>query len=119
MILRAFVLFLDALFGCSRDSATRGLKDPVAMKAALVRIVPPGTSIGKAREAMEHEGFKVTEKRNASFAEQGRVHEKIDYMYCDRTETASFSIERRWQVALINDGARVTDILVSMGLTGP
>jgi hypothetical protein len=95
------------------------LKEPAAMKSALVRLVPPGTSVAKARAAMEHEGFTVTEKRNARFAEQGKLRESIDYLYCDRTESAGFPIERRWQVALVNDGTQVTDILVSTGLTGP
>jgi hypothetical protein len=117
--MRAFILSLAALLGCSRDSATRGLKDPAAMKSALLRIVPPGTSLPKAREAMEHEGFTATEKQDASFAEQGKLHNKIDYLYCDRTESAKFPVERRWQVALVSDGAQVINILVSMGLTGP
>jgi hypothetical protein len=119
MMIRAFMLSLAALLGCSRDSATSGLKDPAAMKSALLQLVPPGTSLPKAREAMEHEGFTVTEKHDASFAEQGKVHNDIDYLYCDRTESARFPVERRWQVALVSDGTKVTNILVSVGLTGP
>src|SRR5580765_5931049 len=117
MILRAFVFAVAALLGCSHGSATRGLKDRAAMKDVLLGIVPPGTSVAEARDAMKREGFTVTEKRSGSFAEQGKLHKNIDYLYCDRTESASFPIERRWQVALVNDGAQVTDVLVSLSLT--
>jgi hypothetical protein len=119
MTVRALILSVAAFLGCSRGSATRGLKDPSAMKIAVQRIVPTGTSLAQARDAMESEGFKVAAKQNAMFSEEGKVHKNIDYLYCDRTELAAFPVERRWQVALVNDGTQVTDILVSMGLTGP
>jgi hypothetical protein len=89
------------------------------MKSALLQMVAPGTSLVQARNAMEREGFRVAEKHNAAFNEEGTLHKNINYLYCDRTELAVFPVERRWQVALVNDGTRVTDILVSMSLTGP
>ena len=88
------------------------------MKTALLQIVPSGTPLVQARNVMEREGFTVAAKQNAAFSEQGRLHQNIDYLYCDRSESAGFPVERRWQVALVHDGTQLTDILVSMGSTG-
>ncbi|SRR6266487_5800631 len=92
---------------------------PAAMKAALQQLIPAGTPRDQARRTMEKAGYRVTDKTNASFSEEGVVHRGINYLYCDCTERSGLIIERRWQAALVYAGDSVSEILVSMGLTGP
>jgi hypothetical protein len=98
---------------------TRGLKDAASMKALLQRNLPVGTSAKKARLFMEREGFKCSLMRNKSFSEEGVVREGIDYLYCERSDSAGFLVSRRWQVAIVLKMDSVSEVLVSVGLIGP
>ncbi len=112
------LLFLGYTAACG-CGPRRAADTPAAMKAALQQLIPSGTPLDQARRTMEKAGYKVTDETSASFSEEGVVHRGINYLYCDCTERAHLIIERRWQIALIYTGDSVSDILVSMGLTGP
>src|SRR5262249_20320711 len=85
---------------------TGGVTDLDTMAATLRRNVPAGTPVAQARRFMEREGFRCSMKQNASFSEQGRVHEGIDYLDCDRGDR-SFPGLQRWQVGLVVRGGAV------------
>ena len=130
-------LMIAALIGCnespSRDARpadrsrtgdkpepdTRRVESREVMKQRLLRLIPPGTSIQKAQQLMEREGFSCIQKHNAGFSEEGVDHDKLDYIYCDRSDEVGAFIERRWQIALIIEHSKVRGYLVSMANRGP
>jgi hypothetical protein len=102
-----------------QPKVTGGLSNEIAMKAAVLRAVPPGSMIAHAKQFMVQEGFQCVRMTNKDFAEQEQVYRHIDYVYCDRRDSVVFPVTRRWQLGLVYEQDRITDVLVSTGLTGP
>ena len=115
-VLSLLPLVFAAACGCGPH---RTANTPAAMKAAVQKLIPPGTPLDEARRAMEAAGYTVTTMADTAFSEDGVVHRGIDYLYCDCTEHRDVLLERRWQVALVHASGGVSDVFVSMGLTGP
>ncbi len=102
-----------------RPKLTAGLTAPVTMKTAVLDAVPIGSTLAHAEQFMAQEGFECVRMTNADFAEQERVYHQIDYLYCDRIDSAAFPVTRRWQLALVYENDQITDALVSTGLIRP
>jgi hypothetical protein len=95
-------------------SVTRGVEEPPRMVEAVLGQVPVGTPVDDAQRFMEREGFKCSRSSNAAFLDRTG----LDYVYCDRSE-GSGAVQRRWQVAVVHRGGKVTEVLASTGLLGP
>lgn len=130
----ALMAIVVVCVGCLHSSqVTWRIDDPVVMKAALVEHVPIGTPVSAARRFMESEGFICEPRSNSSFIERRSwsdrepKHEGIDFLGCHRRESLGVNkyglggllMSRKWNVALVNDGSIVTDILVSHYIDGP
>ena len=92
-------------------------------KQEILRIIPLGSSYAKARELMTANGYRC-EVSNEPFivvnnGRQERVRTGLNYLYCDKRESASYLVTRRWQIAVVNQNEKVSDIFVSTGLAGP
>jgi hypothetical protein len=119
MILSGIVIALVLIRGMTNPKLTARLTDQVAMKEAMLHAVPSGSTIVFAEQFMTREGFQCLRTTNADFAEQDRVYHQIDYVSCDRTDSAGFPVTRRWQIALVYENEHISDVLVSTGLIGP
>jgi hypothetical protein len=64
---------------------------------------------------MRANGFRCEPKKNEAFLDRTG----IDYLYCDRERAVGLMVGRRWQVAFVDKGGWVMDILVGTGLIGP
>jgi hypothetical protein len=98
---------------------TARIEEPAVVKSAVLEGIPRGTRLGLAKEFMEHEGFQCSVVRSGRFAEQGVVHEGVDFLWCNRDDRGSAWVHRRWQVMLVLENDTVTDVHVSEGLIGP
>lgn len=99
--------------------ATGAITDQVAMKVAVLHAVPIGSTLAHAEQFMAQERFQCVPTTNANVAEQDRVYHNKDYLYCDRIDSAGFPVTQRWQIALVYENQRISDVLVSTGLIGP
>src|ERR1044072_5462367 len=90
------ILSLAFVAACEQKATLPLTKKPLTpngMKRVLLRNIPLGTTIAKAKRFMKKEGFYCTIKRKTSFTVQGITRHKIDFFYCDRSEpTAPSSI---------------------------
>jgi hypothetical protein len=74
---------------------------------------------------MEDEGFTCDDVVQGTFVERTwfgdrePVHEGLDFVHCERTQSAGFLMTSYWDVALVHNGETVTDVLVSHYLDGP
>jgi hypothetical protein len=100
--------------GCATSSGlTRGIKEPSDMQRIVRTAVPPGSDLQDAQRFMEKEGFHCSRQTNTSFG--GRIG--IDYLWCDRSDGGV--VKRRWQVAIVHQNGKVSEILATTGLVGP
>jgi hypothetical protein len=106
----SFILLL-VLAGCSR--AERLPAQPNEATAQVRRWIPVGTSAIDAQRIMEQHGFTCSLVTNGSFA----PFRGADFVYCDRRENSI--TQRRWQVALVLDGGKVSAVQVTTKLAGP
>jgi hypothetical protein len=110
------VIILVAVASCSRSRAvTEGIEKPPLMVEAVLSQVPLGTPVDEAQRFMEREGFKCTRSTNAAWEDR----KGLDYIYCDRSDSANWPVQRRWQVAIVYRDGKVIEILASTGLVGP
>ena len=119
MILSGIVIALVLIRGMTNLKLTARLTDQVAMKEAVLHAVPSGSTVVSAEQFMVRVGFQCLRTTNADFAEQDHVYHHIDYVSCDRTDSAGFPVTRRWQIALVYENEHISDVLVSTGLIGP
>jgi hypothetical protein len=97
------------------------------MKEVVLREVPPGTPVAAAQRFMEREGFTCSlvrggafrEERDGPLTDQPVAHEGIDFLRCERVESAGLALERRWQIAVVLRGEAVAGVLVSVRCAGP
>src|SRR6266404_5423637 len=94
-----------------------------AMKEEVLKRIPIGSSIEYAKAVMKKNGFKCEMMWNDSFAGEddkgNRVtREGMDFLYCDKEKMAFPLILRRWQIAIIHKNGVVSEVSVSIHLTG-
>jgi hypothetical protein len=104
------VILLVALCGCSR--AERLSEQPSKAASQIESWVPLGTSLSDARQIMQQHRFTCSVVTNGSFEELRGA----DYLYCDYS--ASGTVRRRWQAALVLVEGKVSAIRVTTGLIG-
>ncbi len=87
--------------------------------ARVVEMIPPGLPVSEARQRLEKAGYRCEPRENSDFYESStkKIYKGIDYLYCDLERGAPVS--RRTQAAILYKEGRVTQVLVSTGLTGP
>ncbi len=97
---------------------TAGLKDNLAMKQAILAHAPIGTEVEHATKLMEHEGFKCSLFANHDFTGDGGTRGGLDFVYCERKDSAGILEVRIWGVALVIADGKVTEVLVRNGIFG-
>jgi len=102
---------VHAVSGCTHDEA---LSDQPTQAAAQIRAwIPVGTSQTDAQRIIEQHRFTSSLKTNCSF---GNL-KAADFLYCDYS--TGWPVSRRWQVALVVSGGKISDVQVATGLSGP
>ena len=94
------------------------------MRNVVLEHVPPGANISAAQKFMEAEGFSCVRKSGSFremtwFGDHSEPHSGIDFLKCDRRQSAGFLMTRYWSVALVLEGETVSDALVSHYIDGP
>lgn len=116
MRLVSILIIATSSAGCFHaQSVTYGIDDPQKMVAILSAEIPVGTSLVDAESYMQREGFHCSLHKNDRWGDRTG----IDYIYCDRSKSASFPVTRRWQIAILHDDEAITEIIAKTGLIGP
>lgn len=112
MIFWAAFLSAAALAYCSREEFLA--QDAASTKQAIIKKIPLGTPVEKAKDTMERHGF------HCLGMPPDRAHNS-PFLYCDSGErlTAGILISKRWQVGLLHENGTVSEIWANVGLTGP
>jgi len=92
------------------------LRTPEEVKLAVLREVPIGMATAEAKSVMLRNRFTCGEVVDQPWGEGAW---KGNYLYCDRYDPAGFPVKRRWQVALITQSGRISEVRVAGGLVGP
>jgi len=83
--------------------------------AEILRLVPLGTPIPEAKARMESTNYVCSQQINQAWST--RSH--LNYLWCNRSESTGWPVKRRWQVALVDENQKVSEVLISTGLIGP
>ncbi|MFN9984528.1 MAG: hypothetical protein ACK52S_03150 [Pirellula sp.] len=96
------------------------------MQTEIGALIHPGMTIGEVESAMKAEGFKCNIERNASFIamrswlDREPRRDAIDFVRCNRSNSAGLMMGRIWSVAILLDGEKTTgEVLVSHYVDGP
>ena len=102
------------------------------METTLTERIPIGTPVAEAQRFMEREGFECRDHVNGTFIERRHWtdkeprHERLTFIECSRAQSlgsrkgsSGLLMTRKWDVALVNDGKVVTEILLSHYVDGP
>lgn len=89
---------------------TAGITDEVAMRTAVARLVPLGSSLAEAEALMKAEGF------DCSFGYNTTANQ--DYLRCTRTDAETLLVSHRWTVNFTYSDGRTTGMEVRTGLLG-
>ena len=104
---------VSVLAGCAQQRRSLEIESPQQMRIQIEGVVPCGTPLKQAHEAMCQKGF------SCEFVQRGKWRERrgLDYLRCIRDDGQL--IKRRWDVALIHDGERVTAVELRAALVYP
>jgi hypothetical protein len=101
-------------------------QDGQQTREAVLTRIPLGTSIFRAKEVMEAEGFRCSMLNNTGFAEDRPggpqiSHAPANLLWCDSGDrsTRALFISKRWQVSFVDEAGSVSNVAVGVGLTGP
>ena len=121
--LACFVFLL--LLGCALTK-TRRIEEPDKMETEIGVLIHPGMTIEEVESVMKSEGFTCSVERNASFVAMRSWLDKeprrdaIDFVRCNRANSAGIMMARIWSVAVLLDGDKTTgEVLVSHYVDGP
>ncbi len=89
---------------------TAGITDEAAMRTAVARLVPLGSSLAQAEAIMAAEGF------DCSFGYNTTANQ--DYLRCTRTDAETLLVSHRWIVNFTYSDGRTTGMEVRTGLLG-
>jgi hypothetical protein len=126
LLLGLIVLVSVSAFAYSSRASLSQIHQPNALsfKAALMRVVPVGTTVAEAKSKMESYGFKCNMVLNKSYSDysspDGRqvVYPPADFLSCVSARTVKFIIEKTWLAALVVVEDKVTAIATNVYLTG-
>lgn len=104
---------VSVLAGCAKQRRSLDVESPQQMRIQIEGVVPCGTPLKQAHEIMCRKGF------SCEFVRRGKWRERrgLDYLRCVRDDGQL--IKRRWDVALIHDGERVTSVDLRAALVYP
>lgn len=113
------------ILGCA-TTKTRRTDAPEKMQTEIGKLIRPGMTIEEVESTMKTEGFTCSVERNASFVAMKSWQDKeprrdaIDFVRCNRTNTAGLLMGRIWSLAILLDGNKTTgEVLVSHYVDGP
>lgn len=113
------------ILGCA-STKTRRIDAPEVMQTQIGKLIRPGMTIEEVESTMKTEGFTCSVERNASFVAMKSWQDKeprrdaIDFVRCNRTNTAGLLMGRIWSLAILLDGNKTTgEVLVSHYVDGP
>ncbi|GKS58672.1 hypothetical protein YTPLAS18_21990 [Nitrospira sp.] len=103
------IVLLTLLCACSPSerSIPEGLPSESALREAILKMVPMGSSITDAQERTQAAGFECVYQWHAPW----RDEQNLTYLYCHRDEGLLF-VQRRWEVAFIMQGVVVGEVRV-------
>src|SRR4051812_2067727 len=93
--------------GCSTPLVDR-LDDSEAMRVAVLRLVPVGTSIDEAERRLGREGLTCGRPALGRFGDHG----PLLFAHCEG-RSRGLATYRRWQIALVDSAGRLSDVLVT------
>lgn len=96
--------------GLGTANVTAGISDEAAMRTAVARLVPLGSSLTEAEALMKAEGF------DCSFGYNTTANQ--DYLRCTRSDAESLLVSRRWIVNFTYSDGRTTGMEVRAGSLG-
>lgn len=104
---------VGVMAGCAQQRRSLEIESPQQMRIQIEKAVPCGTPLKKAHETMCDRGF------SCEFVQRGRWREqrRVDYLRCIRDDGQL--IKRRWDVAIIHNGERVTSVDLRAALVYP
>lgn len=108
-----------------RIAKVRMQASPMAMKKELLKHVPIGSEIKRAKLIMETNQFHCDFVKNSSFLEKkpggigSIVHEQQDFLICHKRKFTASLVFREWDIIIVHNNDRVLNIVVNVGLTGP
>jgi hypothetical protein len=123
------LLILLGLAGCILHlTRLKFYDDPDRMEEEILNYIPIGTPVTDAKFLMEINGFQCQYIWNDRYSRNRKlqgspmlkqtVSPKVDFLSCDIYK-GWFIVSRRWQVAIVHQKSRVTDVSVSTGLLSP
>lgn len=101
------------LMACAPHRRSFEVDSPQQMKLQLEQSVPRGMLLAEAHEIMRRKGFSCEQVKAGAWRQQRRV----DYLRCVRDDGQM--IKRRWDVAIIHNGERVTAVDLRAALVYP
>jgi hypothetical protein len=120
------VVVSASAFACSSGATWDQVYQPDALsfRAAVMRMVPVGTTVTEAKSKMESKGFKCDMVFNQSYSDfsspDGRqvVYPPADFLSCISARTVKLIIEKTWYAALVVVDGKVTAVATNVYLTG-
>ncbi|MFL9457945.1 hypothetical protein AB0758_44065 [Tolypothrix bouteillei VB521301_2] len=105
-------------------------ENPDIMEQEILRVIPPGTPIAKAKKIMERNLFKCEYGENKMVSRYRKVpgtsvpeetyFGRVDRLMCRRSKQyKGYPVTQDWIVAIIHENGFVTTLVVNYGLTGP
>jgi hypothetical protein len=112
------LLLLAAGLGCAgrETRLVDRLDESAAMRAAVLQVAPVGTPVADAVARLGAQGFHCQPTARNVFA---GVPDSLTYAYCDGSSRGAPLVSRRWQLALVDSGGRVSDVHATTHLVGP
>ena len=101
------------LLACAPHRSSFDIDSPQQMRLQLEQAVPRGTLLADAHEIMREKGFSCEQVKAGVWRQQRRV----DYLRCVRDDGQM--IKRRWDVAILHNGERVTAVDLRAALVYP
>jgi hypothetical protein len=121
-----FVAGVLLITGCHYHQVTWRQTTRDEMLAALTEHIPPGSSLEAAQKFLEREGFECQRVENDDFIEREywtdiiARHEGVTYLHATRSQSdGHLLMSRTWDVAVVEDGDVVGEVLVSKTVDGP
>jgi hypothetical protein len=102
-------------------------EDPDVVERQILLMMPIDSSIDRAKQLMEKNGFSCKFTQNSEFIRmridknapggtRHQVYEDVDYLYCNASQ--GFLVQRRWQAAIFHAEKNVKSVAVSTWLVG-
>jgi hypothetical protein len=90
------------------------------MKQEIQKIIQVGSDIEDAKKLMEANEFSCKLKQDSSFMEWSEkddkvLHNNLDYLYCDKELPINQYCAQRWQIAIVHQNGKVSNVFVSIG----